>query len=97
MNSSEQELLEEDLEMFLDEYQPPNIKEWTSEMLEHYLNSWFIENANPLQEDLESMQKSLLHLIRFLHEKTLIPTEVGEVMIPRLEDPLRYTKKLSLE
>ncbi len=37
------------------------------------MNKWFIENANPLEEDLYSMRESLLSLFQFLEEEKLLP------------------------
>jgi len=66
------ERTEEDLEVFLVDFQPPNIKEWDSGMVKHYIDEWFVENANPLKEDLDSMRESLLSLFHYLDREELL-------------------------
>jgi len=70
--AEKQERTEEDLEVFLVDFQPPNIKEWDSGMVKHFVGEWFVENANPLKEDLDSMRESLLSLFQFLDREELI-------------------------
>ena len=70
--SEKQERTEEDLEVFLVDFQPPNIKEWDSGMVKHFIGEWFVENANPLKEDLDSMRESLLSLFQFLDREELL-------------------------
>ena len=71
--AEKQERTEEDLEVFLVDFQPPNIKEWDSGMVKHFIGEWFVENANPLKEDLDSMRESLLSLFQFLDREELLP------------------------
>ena len=71
--AEKQERTEEDLEVFLVDFQPPNIKEWDSGMIKHFIGEWFVENANPLKEDLDSMRESLLNLFQFLDREELLP------------------------
>ena len=71
--AEKQERTEEDLEVFLVDFQPPNIKEWDSGMLRHFFEEWVLENANPLKEDLDSMRESLLSLFQFLDGEELLP------------------------
>ena len=75
MPSEKQERTEEDLEVFLVDFQPPNIMEWDSIMVKHFFEEWFVENANPLKEDLDSMRESLLSLFHFLDREELLPEE----------------------
>ena len=66
------ERTEEDLEVFLVDFQPQTIKEWDIIMVKHFFDEWFVENANPLKEDLDSMRESLLGLFQFLDREELL-------------------------
>ena len=74
--AEKQERTEEDLEVFLVDFQPPNIKEWDSGMVKYFIGEWFLENANPLEEDLDSMRETLLSLFQFLDGEKLLPEGV---------------------
>ena len=76
VSAEKQERIEEDLEVFLVDFQPPNITEWDTGMVKHFLGEWFVENANPLKEDLDSMRESLLSLFQFLDGEKLLPEGV---------------------
>ena len=80
-----QERTEEDLEVFLVDFQPPNIKEWDSGMVKHFIGEWFVDNANPLKEDLDSMRESLLSLFHFLDREELLPGGVFDQVSVFLE------------
>ena len=80
-----QERTEEDLEVFLVDFQPPNIKEWDSGMVKHFFGEWFVDNANPLKEDLDSMRASLLSLFQFLDREELLPGGVFDQVSAFLE------------
>ena len=79
------ERTEEDLEVFLVDFQPPSIKEWDSGMVNHFIGEWFVENANPLKEDLDSMRESLLSLFQFLDREELLPGGVFDQVSTYLE------------
>ena len=83
--AEKQERIEEDLEVFLVDFQPPNITEWDTGMVKHFLGEWFVENANPLKEDLDSMRKSLLSLFQFLDGEKLLPEGVLDQVSAFLE------------
>ena len=83
--AEKQERIEEDLEVFLVDFQPPNIKEWDSGMVKHFIEEWFVENANPLEEDLDSMRESLLSLFQFLDGEKLLPEGVLDQVSAFLE------------
>ena len=83
--AEKQERTEEDLEVFLVDFQPPNIKEWDSGMVKHFIGEWFLENANPLKEDLDSMRESLLSLFQFLDREELLPGGVFDQVSAFLE------------
>ena len=71
--AEKQEQVEEDLEVFLVDFDPPPISEWDSELIKYFLENWFLVNANPLEEDLVSMQESLMSLFKFLAKEDLLP------------------------
>ena len=79
------ERTEEDLEVFLEDFQPPNIREWDSDMVKIFFDDWFLENANPLQEDLNSMRESLLILFQYLDREELLPHGVFDQVSTFLE------------
>ena len=83
--AEKQERIEEDLEVFLVDFQPPNITEWDTGMVKHFLGEWFVENANPLKEDLDSMRESLLNLFQFLDREELLPGGVFDQVSAFLE------------
>ena len=83
--SEKQERTEEDLEVFLVDFQPSNIKEWDSGMVKHFIEEWFLDNANPLKEDLENMRESLLSLFQFLDREELLPGGVFDQVSAFLE------------
>ena len=83
--AEKQERTEEDLEVFLVDFHPPNIKEWNSGMVKHFIGEWFVENANPLKEDLDSMRESLLNLFQFLDREELLPGKVFDQVSAFLE------------
>ena len=67
------EQVEEDLEVFLVDFQPPPVAEWDLDLVKHFMSKWFFENANPLEEDLESMRESLSSMFQFLADEELLP------------------------
>ena len=83
--AEKQERTEEDLEVFLVDFQPPNIKNWDSGMVKHFIGEWVVENANPLKEDLDSMRESLLNLFQFLDREELLPRGVFDQVSAFLE------------
>ena len=79
------ERTEEDLEVFLVDFKPPNIKEWDSGMVRHFIGEWFVGNANPLKEDIYSMRESLLSLFQFLDREELLQKGVFDQVSEFLE------------
>ena len=84
---SEEDLsrLDEDLEVFLDDFQPPVYQEWTPGLIDEFINEWFVREANPLEEDLASMRKNMLYFLRYLREKSLLPSCFGDTRPASLE------------
>ena len=70
--AEKKERTEEDLEVFLVDFKPPNIKELDSGMVRYFIGEWFVGNANPLKEDIYSMKESLLSLFQFLDKEELL-------------------------
>ena len=79
------ERIEEDLEVFLEDFQPSNLKEWDFSMVKYFIGEWFVENANPLEEDLVSMKESLFSLFQFLDREELLPSNVFDQVSAFLE------------
>ena len=84
--AEKKERTEEDLEVFLVDFKPPNIKEWDSEMVKHFVGEWFLVNANPLKEDIDSMRESLLSLFQFLDRERLLPRNFYDQVFAFLEE-----------
>ena len=82
----EKQRIEDDLDVFLVDFQPPPVTEWDLNLVKNFIDKWFIENANPMEDDLESMRKSLLNLFQFLVEEKLLQENF-------LEDFSNYLKK----
>ena len=72
MPVEKQEQVEEDLDVFLVDFEPPPVAEWDADLVKEFMEKWFLENANPLEEDLESMRESLSNLFDFLAEEELL-------------------------
>ncbi len=85
--AEKQERIEEDLDVFLTDFQPPHVSEWDLSMIKHFLEKWFVENANPFQEDLDSMRESLLKLFQFLDEEKLLTNNFLEQVPAYLQKP----------
>ena len=83
--AEKKERTEEDLEVFLVDFKPPNIKEWDSGMVRHFIGEWFVGNANPLKEDIYSMRESLLSLFQFLDREELLQKDVFDQVSEFLE------------
>ena len=83
--AEKKERTEEDLEVFLVDFKPPNIKEWDSEMVRYFIGEWFVGNANPLKEDIYSMRESLLSLFQFLDREKLLQKGVFDQVSEFLE------------
>ena len=83
--AEKKERTEEDLEVFLVDFKPPNIKEWDSGMVRHFIGEWFVGNANPLKEDIYSMRESLLSLFQFLDREELLQKGVFDQVSEFLE------------
>ena len=83
--AEKKERTEEDLEVFLVDFKPPNIKEWDSGMVRYFIGEWFVKNANPLKEDIYSMKESILSLFEFLDREKLLQGGVFDQVSEFLE------------
>ena len=54
-------------------------------MVKYFIGEWFVEYANPLKEDLDSMKESLLNLFQFLDREELLPGGVFDQVSAFLE------------
>ena len=54
------------------DFKPPPVADWNLDLIKYFVSKWFLENANPMEEDLESMRNSLLDLFQFLTEEKLL-------------------------
>ena len=70
--ADKKEQIEEDLDIFLVDFEPPIVSEWHAELINNFLEKWFLEYANPMEEDLVSMRESLLSLFKFLAKEGLL-------------------------
>ena len=67
------------------DFKPQKIKDWDSNMVKYFIEEWFLENANPLKEDLDSMRESLLSLFHFLDREELLPGDFLDQVAAFLE------------
>jgi len=82
----EKQRIEDDLDVFLVDFQPPPLAEWDLNLVKDFIDKWFIKNANPMEEDIESMRESLLNLFQFLTLEKLLHENF-------LDDVTNYFKK----
>ena len=79
--------VEEDLDVFLVDFKPPPVAEWNLNLIKKFISEWFVENANPTNEDLESMRESLLNLFQYLTEEKLLSEKFLEEASQYLNSP----------
>lgn len=85
LTEEEKERVEEDLETFLEDFNPPPYQEWTPALIDQFVDEWFVQEANPLAEDLASMRRTLLYFLRYLREQSELPEAFGETRPVSLE------------
>ena len=64
--------MREDLELFLEDFDPPPVEQWSSSIVDQFFLEWFIEHANPTDEDRLSMRETMLHLFKFLRVRKML-------------------------
>lgn len=85
----------EDVETFLEDYVSVPPEQWSTEVLDDFLGNWFVENLNPVVDDLISMQQSLEKLFHYLGAQGKIPAEVLEPAIALLQDHETYKQRMT--
>lgn len=95
LDDTEQERLQDDLEVFLDDYVTVPMTEWNADLLDDFLGTWFIQNLNPMIEDLESIQKSLERFFQFLADQEKIDKDISQKIIKVLQDKETYKQRMS--
>ena len=91
----QQDRMQEDVEVFLDDYIQSPPEEWGTEMVEDFLGSWVPQNLNPMEDDLLSMQRTLNHFFEYLVKETLLSAESADKMFPLLKDEETYKRRLA--
>ncbi len=81
----------EDLELFMEDFLPPPVSSWTPKLFDEFIGKWFIDHANPLEDDLVSMQETMLHLLAYLRDKNLLPSCFEEQYLKKLQDPNAFS------
>ena len=78
-------------------------------MVKHFIGEWFVENANPLKEDIDSMSESLLSFVSYgltimwgLNPKILLTNSalkpfITDITIIRIATPRAIPKKEKIE
>ena len=65
--------MREDLELFLEDFKPsPKFDQWTTSMIDDFFMKWFVEHANPTDEDKQSMRETMLHFLQFMRERKIL-------------------------
>ena len=65
--------MREDLELFLEDFKPSlNFDQWTTSMIDDFFMNWFVEHANPTDEDKQSMRETMLHFLQFMRERSIL-------------------------
>ena len=93
-SEAQQARIEEDVEVFLEDYADRAPDQWNAEYVDAFLGKWVIENLNPMVEDVVSMQNSLQPFFMFLQRKSIITESALTGILPLLADKAKYTKLL---
>ena len=65
--------MREDLELFLEDFSPSTkFDQWTTSMIDDFFMKWFVEHANPTDEDKQSMRETMLHFLQFMRERKIL-------------------------
>ncbi len=94
LDEDQQDRIKEDIEVFVEDYTTSPLEEWNAEMLDDFLGNWFVENLNPVVDDLVSMQSSLERFFKFLGESERIANEEIQKIIHVLEDKETYKERM---
>ena len=88
-----EERMREDFEVFLEDFAPPPLEEWTPGLIVSFIKEWFVEHANPMEEDQFSMEETMLHFLQFLQARSLIPEGFYPDVLKSLESRTEYRRQ----
>ena len=80
--------IREDVELFLEDFDAPVPTEWTSATISEFV-AWFMAEANPVQDDLQSIQSSLSIYLGFLASTGVLDTENTTALQGELERKIK--------
>lgn len=80
------ERIREDVEVFVEDFITQPVEAWNALLVDEFLGSWFIENLNPVADDLVSMKNSLEHFFQFLATQEKIPPPEMEKILSALQN-----------
>ena len=80
--------IREDVELFLEDFDAPTPTEWTSATISEFV-AWFMAEANPVQDDLQSIQSSLSIYLGFLASTGVLDTENTTALQGELERKIK--------
>ena len=70
--------MREDLELFLEDFSPSTkFDQWTTSMIDDFFMNWFVEHANPTDEDKQSMRETMLHFLQFMRERKILVEDLS--------------------
>lgn len=82
-SDEEQNRMQEDVEVFLEDFLEEPLTDCTAEVVRKFINRWFVENLNPLDEDVKSMRRTLFHFFEFAAAQKLVSSqqELDEILV----------------
>lgn len=80
--------IQEDVELFLEDFEAPVPTEWTTATISEFV-AWFMEEANPVQDDLQSMQSSLGAYLEYLASTGVLDSENATALQEELERKIK--------
>lgn len=95
LSDEEQERVEVDVEVFIEDYLQAPPEEWNKNLMDDFLGNWFIPKLNPLEDDLVSMQDSLIKFCEFLAQKEVLTQNALNEILPVLKDQTTYKQRLA--
>ncbi len=82
-----QERMQEDVEVFVEDYATTPPAEWDARMVHRFMLTWFPNNLNPVADDFDSMRSSLDHFFKYLGEQGHISNDSLPTLLEALQDP----------
>jgi hypothetical protein len=80
--------IREDVELFLEDFEAPAPTEWTPATVGEFV-VWFMEEANPVQDDLQSIQSSLGAYLGFLASTGVLDSENATALQEELKRKIK--------